>query len=711
MPIPNSEVIRFSPLGLCDSLDETNTAPGGMTTLQNLIPDPTTKNLWGCRPAAEAITSTSTSSFVVEKPVGDFLYGMRTSITYPGFDEPFCLNLLTNAFLTLSNVTGSNIPVTQPTTGDWTPPTINVVGVNVIVTHPGFDGMTNFFGWFDTTDPTAIVWNAGNLSAPGGIESLGPIAGGSGYVNGTYTSVPFTSASVRTFGTLTAGSGYVDGTYFNVPLTGGTGTGALATIQVTGGAVVTCLLTRGGLGYTASDTLSASNTNLGGSGSGFAIVVSSISPGTGATGIVIVAGGVVTRVILLHRGTGFATTDDVTASNTFLGGSGSGFKAAVALIFFGRIVFTTPPSWVVQFSQRAYFGVNPVIGQPSVIFTDILFLNCSNADQALTFGDNIPLIAGHGLPLDNQLGGIVQALLIFKGTEKVALNIQQVTGDYALGNLSINALNIATGTLSPWSICDTPKGVAFLAPDGYRLIDFRAQVSDPIGTGGMGVVVPFLNNISPTRVAAACNSNVLRVNVQPSNILNTPYLEYWFDISRGIWSGPHTFPSSVIVPYGNTFILVPRAVPTRLFSSQVIPNPTSSSVENGVATQFAFQTVVLADPVQLAEMSLSDLTVNMALVVEQGAVNIAVVDENNSVLNSVVYQITGTPSLWGSMVWGTSVWRGGTGNALRPRYAAFNAPVVYRRIAVYVSGPCAQGFQIGDILLRRQILGYPQAVL
>jgi hypothetical protein len=71
----------------------------------------------------------------------------------------------------------------------------------------------------------------------------------------------------------TSGSGYVSSTYTNVPLTGGTGTGALATIIVSGGSVTTTTVSTSGTGYTAGDVLSASNTNLGGSGSGFTTTV------------------------------------------------------------------------------------------------------------------------------------------------------------------------------------------------------------------------------------------------------------------------------------------------------------------------------------------------------------------------------------------------------------------------------------------------------
>ena len=75
------------------------------------------------------------------------------------------------------------------------------------------------------------------------------------------------------------GSGYIpssgSATYLNVPLTNntGTGTGAIADITVVNGQVSNVDLRRGGTGYAAGNILSASNTNLGGSGVGFNINV------------------------------------------------------------------------------------------------------------------------------------------------------------------------------------------------------------------------------------------------------------------------------------------------------------------------------------------------------------------------------------------------------------------------------------------------------
>lgn len=80
---------------------------------------------------------------------------------------------------------------------------------------------------------------------------------------------------------LVGGTGYVDGTYTNVPLTQGNGSGAQATIVVSGGIVTSVTITAGGTNYITYDILSASNTNLGGTGSGFATSIQSVGTGAG----------------------------------------------------------------------------------------------------------------------------------------------------------------------------------------------------------------------------------------------------------------------------------------------------------------------------------------------------------------------------------------------------------------------------------------------
>jgi len=53
------------------------------------------------------------------------------------------------------------------------------------------------------------------------------------------------------------GTGYTDDTYIYIPLTGGTGSGATATIVVSGGEVISVVINDRGINYSVNDVLSA----------------------------------------------------------------------------------------------------------------------------------------------------------------------------------------------------------------------------------------------------------------------------------------------------------------------------------------------------------------------------------------------------------------------------------------------------------------------
>lgn len=82
--------------------------------------------------------------------------------------------------------------------------------------------------------------------------------------------------NISTLTGLVGGSSYTNGVYSNVPLTGGLGNSALATITVSGNIVTQVVVTNPGKLYAINDVLSVSAANIGGTGSGFSITVSSI---------------------------------------------------------------------------------------------------------------------------------------------------------------------------------------------------------------------------------------------------------------------------------------------------------------------------------------------------------------------------------------------------------------------------------------------------
>lgn len=98
---------------------------------------------------------------------------------------------------------------------------------------------------------------------------------GSGITSGTLVN-GITSSNIKALYTLVGGSLYTNGTYTNVTLTGGSGTGAKATVVVSGGAVTSVTITARGAAYAVDNTLSAAAASIGGTGSGFSIKVQTI---------------------------------------------------------------------------------------------------------------------------------------------------------------------------------------------------------------------------------------------------------------------------------------------------------------------------------------------------------------------------------------------------------------------------------------------------
>lgn len=84
-------------------------------------------------------------------------------------------------------------------------------------------------------------------------------------------------------GTITGGSNYVNGVYSNVPLSGGSGFGAVANITIVGNVVTSVSIQNKGNFYAVGDVLTASNAYIGGSGSGFQYTLTAVDNAAGTS--------------------------------------------------------------------------------------------------------------------------------------------------------------------------------------------------------------------------------------------------------------------------------------------------------------------------------------------------------------------------------------------------------------------------------------------
>lgn len=370
----------------------------------------------------------------------------------------------------------------------------------------------------------------------------------------------------------------------------------------------------------------------------------------------------------------------------------------------GTNALLSAPKDVGQFNNRAYYAVGN-----TVVFTDALDpLTVSSSSDVLTLGDSTDVTALGELGLNNAfLGGVTQSLIAFKGV----VSIFQITGDAdAVGGstLALNTIPVSTGTFAPNSICGTPKGLAFVSPEGLRILDFDANVTDPIGKEGFGVAVPFIFSVVPSRMCAAYNTGVIRITTQDGNAAGTPTGEYWFHMPTQQWSGPHTNPASVISPYLNSFIKSIVGVDAKLFESKTFQTLSSVYEENGEQLTWKWRTANMPDTGSMNQNALIETLVRMQFPSGMGDFNFYALDENSAIVDTVAFAPGGAATVWGAFVWGSAVW-GGTLNQLAPRQIQWTIPIVFRVLALYATGDSIGSFKIGNLWMRYQQLGYLQA--
>jgi hypothetical protein len=176
MAIADSNPVRFTPRGLADAYDSTDVFPGACRKLANLVFDQSNPEIVVARPGVGSAISSfagfTTPGFVsVQLTIGQYIFGMVATGLTAGKDQPFCYNIQSGSFITISGVTAGNSegrPTSPSQTGAWTPPTIASIGSKLIITHPGYSGTgSNFFGVIDISNPLAPAYSTMNTTSHG----------------------------------------------------------------------------------------------------------------------------------------------------------------------------------------------------------------------------------------------------------------------------------------------------------------------------------------------------------------------------------------------------------------------------------------------------------------------------------------------------------------------------------------------------------------
>jgi len=756
----NAAPLNFVAKGVSDTADATNSGRGAMRAMTNMVPDSTSRGIFVCRPGAidqvdfsSLIAATFVSQYI---PFGNIVYGMVSSGLNPGKDQPFAYDLEAASYLPVSGIEDRNTPTSPPATGDWVPPIMARVGSRILVTHPGFPGDDIKFGWFDISEFFSIVtveFTSGLpflFGAPSliGVQPGHQIGGSAVFPAQTRVkNVFYNTQSVFDFAGNSHGTDIIDGIsipaaiemYPGKTVTGpgvqpGTtilGTPAGASIQLsqptTSSVVAGTFRVIGNIpavfpyayrgDFTASDKFIANvgiTTDL---YIGQLIVADPalVLPGTY---VVNVSG---TTVNLTQPLIGTAANQNFSAIGTVIeltdapsaSGVGplslSGGSPSAPLWGAGDTAINPLPSvpvGVEQMNGRAWFAA----GDYGIPWSDSL-LPCirTGGNQALTTNNSRPVTAIGPLMLSAPItGGIVQSLIAFQGSA----SMQQIMGDPSTQNLSMNILPVPTGTLAPNTITTSTLGLIFVSPEGVRYIDFRGRVSDPIGQDGDGVVAPFLAVTEPpiagpraSRMTAAANGRTLRIDVPNSD---EEMVSYWFDLTRRIWTGPHTGAARLVKVWNDTFLIF-SATRLVLQLADDTQHPDSVYVENGRAMTYEWETSLLPDTGQMSMNTIIESSVMVALPPGE-QVQINFLTETRDVPDGVAVAGLVVPvAIWGQAIWGVT-WTGPDSGVIRQRQIPWTVPLVFKQGRVNMRGLSSAGLAIGNLYLRFQVQGNMQEV-
>lgn len=381
----------------------------------------------------------------------------------------------------------------------------------------------------------------------------------------------------------------------------------------------------------------------------------------------------------------------------------------------GRALLSVPNA-VAEFNGRAYYATGPKLD-----FSDAgnaIQISDNPNVQTINFQNGVNVTALNGTPFTNVLGGITQTLVVFQGTSF----IQQISGDPTTSNLLAQLLFAGSGTNAPNSVDNSPAGLFFMAPDGLRLINLQGTVTPAIGTQGDGVASPFINAQFPTRVAAAWANDTYRIAVKTSS---TPAMiwgqatwgkaiwgageivtqEYWYNTKLNVWTGPHTFPSTLITanPVGGDFIVSSLSAGPGLWQSDTIGTSLDSYTELGQVLSCSAVTTLLPDNQAMFMNALAQMTIGLGST-EANTITVWCSRENGTQLDSTQVSLPGqNPAIWGQFNWGAANW--GAGATLFSQWRVpWNHVILFKQATIGVSFQAQSGMVLGNLYMRIQRL-------
>lgn len=366
---------------------------------------------------------------------------------------------------------------------------------------------------------------------------------------------------------------------------------------------------------------------------------------------------------------------------------------------FATTPLTGVPTSVANFNNRAYFSV----GNALELSDPLAPTTRTNASQSITIGDQTPITAQSGLPIQTTSAGVVGALVVFK-----AGSIWQVTGDPATNNLALNYISLTTGCIAPRSVVQGPFGIFFAGVDAPYILNFLGTLvplsSRPGTDFPSDLQVPFQNATQPSRISASFSGNIYRVCVPTVIQGQAQTNDYWYDIRRKRWTGPHSFTYDCASQYGDSFLLSSPVNGAALFVSTTIPTSNSGYSDAGAAFMCHLRSSTFPKTGHMQEVQVVESTIELAGTGSAVLFNLTALDDQNNVLGATYVDTPVTGVLWGAFIWGQADW---SSNASIAHVYTIPWPLalVFQKMAIDVLVTPVNEVQIGTFFARYQDTG------
>ncbi|MBY4771766.1 hypothetical protein [Burkholderia ambifaria] len=357
------------------------------------------------------------------------------------------------------------------------------------------------------------------------------------------------------------------------------------------------------------------------------------------------------------------------------------------------------PTAVANFNNRAWFSIGNV-----AYYSDVLAPTTrTNASQSVTLGDTTPITAFAGLPVQTTSGGVTAALIAFKASQ-----IWQVTGDASTNNLGANYLSLTIGTIAPRSVAQSPLGTHFVGADAPYVVTPLGAIQQlvPGGRTTADVQTPFLNTTQPTRMSAAYSGSIYRVCVPTQLSGQSQTNDYWFDMRRTRWNGPHSFVYDCAAQYGSFFVVSGAGQGAALFLSTTLPTSNTSYVDAGSTYPCHLRSSTFPKNNRMSQLQVVESNIELST---SGSVStnfsITALNEKNTTLGSTSVTKSGGGSVWGSFTWGAAPWT--ALNAIPDvNPLAWPNTLVFAKLAIDIFTNSGNPFRIGTFYARYQDTGY-----